>query len=88
MQDQVHNIAYNSNCYCLLFILLVSMLYIFFRTSQVMSLNQKGVNSDYLGSTQTNPDVTNNTLNGLYNVLYMTPERAMGLTNRYFNRHI
>jgi ATP-dependent DNA helicase RecQ len=50
-----------------------------------MSLQQKEINSDYLGSTQTNPDVTNNALNGFYNVLYMTPERAMGLTNRYFN---
>lgn len=48
-----------------------------------MSLQHKGVRSDYLGSTQTNPAVVNNAQNGLYDVLYLTPEKAISLPNKY-----
>lgn len=50
---------------------------------QVMSLQQKGVRSDYLGSTQTNRSVITFAQSGLYDVLYLTPEKAISLPDRY-----
>ncbi|KAM0834445.1 hypothetical protein ACQ4PT_063596 [Festuca glaucescens] len=46
---------------------------------QVMSLQQRGVKSDYLGSTQMNSSVSSEAEKGLYDVLYMTPEKAISL---------
>lgn len=48
-----------------------------------MSLQQKGVRADYLGSTQTNLAVSNFAQSGLYDVLYLTPEKAISLPGRY-----
>lgn len=47
-----------------------------------MSLQQKGVRSDYLGSRQTNTEVAKFARRGLYDVLYLTPEKAISLPER------
>jgi ATP-dependent DNA helicase RecQ len=47
-----------------------------------MSLKQKGVRSEYLGSTQTNSTVSKEAENGMFDVLYMTPEKAISLPPR------
>jgi ATP-dependent DNA helicase RecQ len=47
-----------------------------------MSLQQRGVKSDYLGSTQMNSSVSSEAEKGLYDVLYMTPEKAISLPSR------
>lgn len=47
-----------------------------------MSLNQKGIKADYLGSTQTKASVTKDAEKGIFKVLYMTPERAISLHKR------
>jgi ATP-dependent DNA helicase RecQ len=49
---------------------------------QVMSLKQKGVKSEYLGSTQTNSSAFNEAEKGMFDVLYMTPEKAISLPSR------
>lgn len=43
-----------------------------------MSLRQKGVSTQKSGAA-----VTNYAQNGMYDVLYLTPEKAMSLPNRY-----
>ena len=51
-----------------------------------MSLQQRGVRSDYLGSTQKNHAVVMNyAQSGLYEVLYLTPEKAISLPDRYYH---
>ncbi|KAF8656550.1 hypothetical protein HU200_060609 [Digitaria exilis] len=52
---------------------------------QVMSLKQKGVKSEYLGSTQTNSSVSSEAEKGVFDVLYMTPEKAISLPSRFWN---
>ncbi|XP_051213624.1 uncharacterized protein [Lolium perenne] len=52
---------------------------------QVMSLQQRGVKSDYLGSTQMNSSVSSEAEKGLYDVLYMTPEKAISLPSRFWS---
>ncbi|RLM87531.1 hypothetical protein C2845_PM04G34160 [Panicum miliaceum] len=52
---------------------------------QVMSLKQKGVKSEYLGSTQTNSSAFNEAEKGMLDVLYMTPEKAISLPSRFWN---
>uniref|UniRef100_A0ACD5Y541 Uncharacterized protein n=2 Tax=Avena sativa TaxID=4498 RepID=A0ACD5Y541_AVESA len=52
---------------------------------QVMSLQQRGVKSEYLGSTQMNSSVTSEAEKGLYDVLYMTPEKAIALPSRFWS---
>jgi ATP-dependent DNA helicase RecQ len=47
-----------------------------------MSLKQKGVKSEYLGSTQTNSSVSIEAEKGMFDVLYMTPEKAISLPSR------
>uniref|UniRef100_A0A0A9DJY4 Similar to Os07g0681600 n=1 Tax=Arundo donax TaxID=35708 RepID=A0A0A9DJY4_ARUDO len=49
---------------------------------QVMSLKQKGVKSEYLGSTQMNSSASSEAEKGLFDVLYMTPEKAISLPSR------
>ncbi|GJN10657.1 hypothetical protein PR202_ga28770 [Eleusine coracana subsp. coracana] len=49
---------------------------------QVMSLKQKGVRSEYLGSTQTNSTASKEAEKGMFDVLYMTPEKAISLPPR------
>ncbi|KAA0041763.1 ATP-dependent DNA helicase RecQ-like isoform X1 [Cucumis melo var. makuwa] len=43
---------------------------------QVMALKQKGIKSEYLGSTQTDSTVQAKAESGQYNILFMTPEKA------------
>ncbi|KAF8750044.1 hypothetical protein HU200_012513 [Digitaria exilis] len=52
---------------------------------QVMGLKQKGIRSDYMGSTQSNTSVTRDAENGKFQVLYMTPEKAMSLPTRFWD---
>ncbi|CAN6206495.1 unnamed protein product [Urochloa humidicola] len=52
---------------------------------QVMSLKQKGVKSEYLGSTQTNSSASSEAEKGMFDVLYMTPEKAISLPSRFWN---
>ncbi|CAD6216658.1 unnamed protein product [Miscanthus lutarioriparius] len=52
---------------------------------QVMSLKQKGVKSEYLGSTQMNSSVSNEAEKGAFDVLYMTPEKAISLPSRFWS---
>lgn len=53
-----------------------------------MGLKQKGIRSDYMGSTQSNTSVTRDAENGKFQVLYMTPEKAMSLPTRSPCEHI
>ncbi|XP_066343406.1 uncharacterized protein [Miscanthus floridulus] len=56
---------------------------------QVMSLEQRGVRSDYLGSTQKNHVVVMNyAQSGLYDVLYLTPENAISLPDSFWSNMI
>ncbi|TVU31871.1 hypothetical protein EJB05_23575 [Eragrostis curvula] len=50
----------------------------------VMSLKQKGIKSEYLASTQKNASVCKNAEKGAYDVLYMTPEKAISLPNSFW----
>ena len=51
-----------------------------------MSLEQRGLRSDYLGSTQKNHAVVMKyAQSGLYEVLYLTPEKAISLPDRYYH---
>ncbi|TVU43725.1 hypothetical protein EJB05_10213 [Eragrostis curvula] len=51
---------------------------------KVMSLKQKGIKSEYLASTQKNASVCKNAEKGAYDVLYMTPEKAISLPNSFW----
>ncbi|RWW25117.1 hypothetical protein GW17_00010571 [Ensete ventricosum] len=51
-----------------------------------MSLKQRGINAEYLGSTQTDKTVHSHAESGTYDVLYMTPEKACSLTSRLVAR--
>jgi ATP-dependent DNA helicase RecQ len=52
---------------------------------QVMSLKQHGVKSEYLGSTQTDISVSGQAEKGAFDVLYMTPEKAVSLPSRFWS---
>lgn len=47
-----------------------------------MSLKERGIKAEYLGSTQTDKTVHSHAESGTYDVLYMTPEKACSLTSR------
>jgi ATP-dependent DNA helicase RecQ len=47
-----------------------------------MSLKQKGIKAEYMGSTQTNYSVAEDAQSGKLNLLYMTPEKAIRLPQR------
>ncbi|KAJ3682940.1 hypothetical protein LUZ60_013167 [Juncus effusus] len=51
---------------------------------QVMSLKQNGIRADYLGSTQTNHNVSSNAEKGEFDILYMTPEKACALPSKFW----
>ncbi|XP_008782729.2 probable ATP-dependent DNA helicase RecQ isoform X2 [Phoenix dactylifera] len=51
---------------------------------QVMSLKQRGIKADYLGSTQINRAVQSEAESGSFDVLYMTPEKACLLPSRFW----
>ncbi|CAL9058451.1 unnamed protein product [Musa banksii] len=50
----------------------------------VMSLKQRGIKAEYLGSTQTDKTVHFHAESGTYDVLFMTPEKACSLTSRFW----
>lgn len=43
---------------------------------QVMSLKQRGIRAEYMGSSQTDSTVQSRAENGQFDILYMTPEKA------------
>jgi len=47
-----------------------------------MSLKQRGIRAEYLGSTQTDKAVQPEAENGNFDLLYMTPEKACSLPHR------
>lgn len=47
-----------------------------------MSLKQRGIKTDFLGSTQTDKTVQSHAELGAYDILYMTPEKACLLPSR------
>jgi ATP-dependent DNA helicase RecQ len=49
---------------------------------KVMSLKQKGIKAEYMGSTQTNYAVVKDARSGKLNIVYMTPEKALKLPQR------
>ncbi|KAJ4817025.1 ATP-dependent DNA helicase recQ [Rhynchospora pubera] len=51
---------------------------------QVMSLQQRGIKAEYLGSTQTNKTVLSDAEKGAFDILYMTPEKACSLSQRFW----
>ncbi|XP_042514697.1 probable ATP-dependent DNA helicase RecQ [Macadamia integrifolia] len=52
---------------------------------QVMSLKQRGIKAEYIGSTQTNSSVYGNAESGQFDIVYMTPERACSLPFRFWS---
>ncbi|KAK1265466.1 ATP-dependent DNA helicase Q-like 4B [Acorus gramineus] len=52
---------------------------------QVMSLNQRGIKADYLGSTQKDSTVQCNAESGRFDILYMTPEKACSISPRFWS---
>ncbi|THU53675.1 hypothetical protein C4D60_Mb10t16950 [Musa balbisiana] len=54
------------------------------KTAIVMSLKERGIKAEYLGSTQTDKTVHSHAESGTYDVLYMTPEKACSLTSRFW----
>ncbi|XP_020521838.1 uncharacterized protein LOC18432470 isoform X1 [Amborella trichopoda] len=53
---------------------------------QVMSLKQRGIRAQYLASTQKDTSVISNAENGQYDILYMTPEKACCITDRFWSK--
>lgn len=51
---------------------------------QVMSLKQRGIRAQYLGSTQTNKSSQSDAESGKFDILYMTPEKACSLPSRFW----
>ncbi|CAN6468404.1 unnamed protein product [Victoria cruziana] len=51
---------------------------------QVMSLTQRGIKAQYLGSTQKDCSVYSDAKCGQFDVLYMTPEKAVSLSNGFW----
>ncbi|WOL01871.1 hypothetical protein Cni_G10590 [Canna indica] len=49
-----------------------------------MSLKQRAIKAEYLGSTQSDKTVQSSAESGVYNVLYMTPEKACALPSRFW----
>ncbi|GAV80936.1 DEAD domain-containing protein/Helicase_C domain-containing protein/HRDC domain-containing protein/RQC domain-containing protein [Cephalotus follicularis] len=53
---------------------------------QVMALKQRGIKAEYLGSTQTDPTVLTKSENGLFDLLFMTPERACSIPVSFWSK--
>ncbi|TYK27040.1 ATP-dependent DNA helicase RecQ-like [Cucumis melo var. makuwa] len=53
---------------------------------QVMALKQRGIKSEYLGSTQTDSTVQAKAESGQYNILFMTPEKACSLPLSFWSK--
>lgn len=50
---------------------------------QVMSLKQRGINAEFLGSAQTDSSVQTKAETGYFQLLFMTPEKACIIPIRY-----
>ncbi|XP_021769787.1 uncharacterized protein LOC110734037 isoform X1 [Chenopodium quinoa] len=53
---------------------------------QVMALKQRGIQAEYLGSTQTDKTVQTKAESGFYSLLFMTPEKACAIPNSFWTR--
>ncbi|KAE8649368.1 uncharacterized protein LOC101222268 [Cucumis sativus] len=53
---------------------------------QVMALKQRGIKSEYLGSTQADSTVQANAESGQYSILFMTPEKACSLPMSFWSK--
>ncbi|XP_057250204.1 uncharacterized protein LOC104891323 isoform X2 [Beta vulgaris subsp. vulgaris] len=51
---------------------------------QVMALKQRGIQAEYLGSTQTDKTVQSKAESGFYSLLFMTPEKACAIANSFW----
>ncbi|XP_020273084.1 uncharacterized protein LOC109848140 isoform X2 [Asparagus officinalis] len=51
---------------------------------QVMSLKQRGIKAEYLGSTQMDKGIYSEAEKGTFHLLYMTPEKACSLPHRFW----
>ncbi|KAJ8649290.1 hypothetical protein MRB53_002313 [Persea americana] len=51
---------------------------------QVMSLKQRGIKAEYLGSTQKDSTAQSNAESGQFHILYMTPEKACSLPSKFW----
>lgn len=51
---------------------------------QVMSLKQRGIRAEFLGSAQMNPTVQPKAESGQFDILFMTPEKACLMPTRYY----
>lgn len=47
-----------------------------------MALKERDIRAEYLSSAQNDPNALTNAERGLYDILYMTPEKACMLPNR------
>lgn len=52
---------------------------------QVMSLKERGIRAEYLGSAQTDPTVQSKAESGLFHVLFLTPEKACLLPTTFWS---
>ncbi|PKU63569.1 Mediator of RNA polymerase II transcription subunit 34 [Dendrobium catenatum] len=52
---------------------------------QVMALKQRGIKAEHLGSSQTDKDAYSQAERGVFDVLYMTPEKACLLPTRFWS---
>lgn len=48
-----------------------------------MSLKQRGIKAEFLGSTQTDQSVHTKAESGQFHILFMTPEKACMIPKRY-----
>lgn len=58
---------------------------------KVMSLKQRGIRAEFMGSSQTDSTVQSRAESGQFDILYMTPEKACSVPARYiatFIRHL
>ncbi|MCO5604621.1 hypothetical protein L7F22_058790 [Adiantum nelumboides] len=51
---------------------------------QVMGLKQRGIKSEYMGSSQSDTSVTTKAREGHYEILFMTPEKALALPDSFW----
>lgn len=51
-----------------------------------MALKQRGIRAEYLGSSQKDPTVQTKAERGLFDILFMTPEKACLIPTRYWNK--
>ncbi|KAL2943318.1 ATP-dependent DNA helicase RecQ [Bienertia sinuspersici] len=53
---------------------------------QVMALKQRGIEAEYLGTTQSDRTVQTKAESGLYSLLFMTPEKACAIPNSFWTK--